>query len=313
MTSRAAQKPGSVRIGYRPPHELFQTVDVLAATVARAEALGIDRVCVGDHVSFRGGLGFDGLVQSTAVAMLSSRLTVQTAVYLLALRHPVPVARQVASLAALAPGRFVFGVGAGGDDRAEVELCGVDPTTRGRRMDEALSIVRALLAGDEVTFEGEFFRVDRGRIRPSPPVPVPIVVGGRSSAALARTARLGDGWLALWLSPERYAQSTAEVEEQAAAVGRTGVAWQHGLHAWCGIGPDRESARPLVAAAMEALYRVPFERFERWVPCGTPDDLATELAAYVDAGCRDINLIPVAADSDEAVEGVSAVRRLLNA
>ena len=87
--------------------------------VRAIEASGIDRVCVGDHVSFHGGRGFDGLVQATALAALSE-LEVQTAVYLLPLRHPVPVARQVNSLARSPPGRFLFGVGVGGEDPAEV-------------------------------------------------------------------------------------------------------------------------------------------------------------------------------------------------
>jgi alkanesulfonate monooxygenase SsuD/methylene tetrahydromethanopterin reductase-like flavin-dependent oxidoreductase (luciferase family) len=302
----------AVRVGFRPPHELFEDGGRLADTIHQAEALGIDRVCVGDHVSFRDGQGFDGLIQATAAAVLSSRLLVQTAVYLLPLRHPLPVARQVASLAGLAPGRFMFGVGVGGDDRAEVELCGVDPATRGRRMDEALCIVRPLLAGEEVTFDGEFFQIKGARIRPAPSAPVPIVVGGRSDSALRRAARLGDGWLALWVSPQRYADATAQVEEQAAAAGRAGVDWQHGLHAWCGLAATREQARPLVAAAMEDLYGVAFERFERWVPYGTAEDVAAALNPYLDAGCRDINLIPVAADQNEAVEGVAEVRRLLN-
>jgi alkanesulfonate monooxygenase SsuD/methylene tetrahydromethanopterin reductase-like flavin-dependent oxidoreductase (luciferase family) len=206
----------------------------------------------------------------------------------------------------------MFGVGVGGDDRAEVELCGVDPATRGRRMDEALSIVRCLLAGEEVTFDGEFFQIKGGRIRPAPSPPVQIVVGGRSESALRRAAGLGDGWLALWVSPERYADGTAKVEAQAAAAGRTGVSWQHGLHAWCGLAATREQARPLVAAAMEDLYGIAFERFERWVPYGTAQDVAAALTPYLDAGCRDINLIPVAADDDQAVEGVAEVRRLLN-
>jgi alkanesulfonate monooxygenase SsuD/methylene tetrahydromethanopterin reductase-like flavin-dependent oxidoreductase (luciferase family) len=275
------------------------------------ENLGIDRLCVGDHVSFHSGQGFDGLVQSTALAVLSRRLTIQTAVYLLALRHPVPVARQVASLARLAPGRFVFGVGLGGDDRREMEHCGVNPATRGRRMDEALAIVRALLAGEDVSVDGEFFRLKETRIRPAPDRPVPIVVGGRSDAAWRRTGRLGDGWLALWVSPERYAAGVAEVAKEADATGRGAVSWQHGLHAWCGLGPTRERARALVASAMENLYRVPFERFERWVPYGTAEDVATALQPYVDAGCHQVNLIPVAADLDEAAEGTVRVRDLL--
>lgn len=93
--------------------------------MAEIEAAGVDRLCVGDHIAFHGGRGFDGLVQATALATLSE-LEVQSAVYLLPLRHPVPVARQVHSLAQLSGGRFLFGVGVGGEDPAEVAMCGVD-------------------------------------------------------------------------------------------------------------------------------------------------------------------------------------------
>jgi alkanesulfonate monooxygenase SsuD/methylene tetrahydromethanopterin reductase-like flavin-dependent oxidoreductase (luciferase family) len=301
-----------VRLGIRPAHGLFEGgTDALRRMVARAEECGIDRVCVGDHVSFHGGRGFDGLVQATALAVLSTRLTVATAVYLLPLRHPVPVARQVASLAALAPGRFIFGVGIGGDDRAEVELCGVDPRTRGRRMDESLVIVRALLGGETVDFDGEFFSISATRILPTPSPPVTILVGGRSTAALRRAGVHADGWLGLWVSPERFRAATAEVEAFAAQRGRTAVHWQHGLQVWCGFGASHEEATGRVAAAMEELYRVPFSSFERYVPIGGPQEVAEALAAYVTAGCRDFNLIPAAASDDDAVEAVAEVRRLL--
>lgn len=282
----------------------------LRSGIAAIEASGIDRVCVGDHVSFHGGRGFDGLVQSTALAALSD-LEVQTAVYLLPLRHPVPVARQVNSLSQIAPGRFVFGVGVGGEDPAEVWLCGVDPKTRGRRMDESLTIVRALLAGETVSFDGEFFQIDEGCVLPAPPVAIPIVVGGRSAAALRRAGRLGDGWLALWTTPERFVDAVAEVESHASDAGRGEVSWRHGLQVWCGFGADKDTARAPLAKAMEALYKVPFEKFERYSPYGTPADVAAELLPFVQAGCRDINVIAAAASPEAATEAVAETRRLL--
>ena len=114
-----------------------QDARALRAAVARAESSGIDHLVVGDHVSFHRGRGYDGLLHAAALASLTETLTIETGVYLLGLRHPVPVARQVTSVAQLAPGRFVFGVGLGGEDRHELEVCGVDPTTRGRRLDES--------------------------------------------------------------------------------------------------------------------------------------------------------------------------------
>jgi len=209
-----------VTVGVRVPYDLQHDAARLQEFVACAEDAGLDRRCLGDHVTFKGGQGFDGLQNATAAAVLSNRIEVETAVYLLPLRHPVPVARQVASLAALAPGRFVFGVGVGGDDANEVRACGVDPATRGRRMNESLAILRGLLSGEAVTFTGDFFILDEVRVQPAPHLPVPIVVGGRSSAALRRTARYGDGWLGLWVSPRRYAQACAEIAREAQAASR---------------------------------------------------------------------------------------------
>ena len=300
-----------ITVGLRAPHELTGDAAELRDYAARAEAAGIDRLFTGDHVTFRGGHGFDGLLTATALAVTAPRLTVQTAVYLLPLRHPVPVARQVATLAGLAPGRLVFGVGLGGEDPAELRACGVDPATRGRRMDEALAVLRPLLAGAEVTVDGDFFRLDRVRILPAPRPPVPVVIGGRSDAALRRVGRFGDGWLALWVSPARYADATGLIGKYAAEAGRVVAEWRHGMHVWCGSGASPEAARPGLAAAMEGFYRVPFGKFERYCPCGTPEQIAAGLRPYVEAGCRSFNLIPVADSEEAAVGAVDAVRGLL--
>ena len=300
-----------ITVGIRVPHEQMEGGAAgLRTAVAQIAESGIDRVCVGDHVTFHGGTGFDGLVQAAALAALCD-LEVQTAVYLLPLRHPVPVARQVHSVSQLAPGRFVFGIGVGGEDPAEVWACGVDPATRGRRVNESLAIVRTLLAGERVTTRGRFFELDDVRIEPPLAAPVPIVVGGRSEAALRRAGRLGDGYLALWTSPERFQRSIATVEGHAADAGRVEVAWRHGLHLWCGFDDSPATARPRLAQAMERLYRTPFEKFERWAPYGPADVVADALTPFVDAGCRDFNLIPVAGSTDDAVASVAEVRRLL--
>src|SRR5207244_2578241 len=138
-----------VDIGIRVPHGIFgRGGEHVAAFVQEVEASTLDRIWTGDHVSFKGGKGYDGLLAAMALTVLTRRVAVQTAVYLLPLRHPLTVARQVASVAEAARGRFVFGIGVGGDDPLEVVNCGVDPATRGRRTDEALGLVRRLLAGD---------------------------------------------------------------------------------------------------------------------------------------------------------------------
>lgn len=276
-----------------------------------AEDADLDHVSVGDHVSFYVGLGFDGLLAASNVLACSDRLASNTGVYLLPLRHPVIVARQLADIAALAPGRFVFGVGLGGEDPHELEICGVDPRTRGRRMDECVHIVRELLSGKPVDVDGEFYSLDQAVIAPAPSVPIPIVVGGRSDAAIRRAGALGDGWFGIWVSARRYAQAVEQMQAAAADAGRTVDTWTNALNVWCGVGATHEEARPRVAVGMEAFYQLPFENFEKWSPAGTPEQIAEFLVPYVEAGCSIVNLIVQAGDQEEAVGAAGEIRRLV--
>ena len=198
----------AVAVGCSVPGRTEDLEEVGAALRAMADA-GLDHVMMGDHVSFRGGRGIDGLITAALYAALEPRLTCYLSVYLLPLRHPSTVARQLSTLASVAPGRLVFGVGVGGEDRHEVEICGIDPATRGRRMDECLEVLRGLLTGEPVTFRGAYIEVEEAQIVPPPPVPIPIVVGGRSNAAIRRAGRFGEGWLGIWCSTRRFAEAVS--------------------------------------------------------------------------------------------------------
>jgi alkanesulfonate monooxygenase SsuD/methylene tetrahydromethanopterin reductase-like flavin-dependent oxidoreductase (luciferase family) len=193
----------------------------------------------------------------------------------------------------------------------ELRACGVDPASRGRRMDEALAVLRPLLAGAEVTTHGDFFALDRVRIAPAPEPPVPVVIGGRSDAALRRVAAFGDGWLGLWVSPARYADAVGLISKYAADAGRQVPGWRHGMHVWCGMGASASTARAGLAAVMEGFYHAPFGKFERYCPCGSPEEIAASLRPYVDAGCRSFNMISVVDSEQAAIEGAAAVRTLL--
>jgi alkanesulfonate monooxygenase SsuD/methylene tetrahydromethanopterin reductase-like flavin-dependent oxidoreductase (luciferase family) len=301
----------SPRVGMFPPLDLLSWDPAMArAFLAGIGEAGIDHVCCGDHVSFVAGLGFDGLMQATALAALGPSLRISCGLYLLPLRHPVLVARQLADFERFAPGRLTFGVGIGGEDRHEVEICGVDPATRGARMDECLTVLRELLTGQAVTFHGRFFDLDEAMI--TPPAPgIPILVGGRSDAAVRRAGRHGDGWLGIWNSPRRFAAAVELAAGEAVRAGRPGPPARHAMQVWCGFADTREAARASLAPAMEAFYGLPFERFERYCPYGTADDVAGFLVPYVAAGCSEFNLIPQAPAADQAVAGVAAVRNLL--
>lgn len=302
----------SCLVGFATPNGLWRSsLEEKQATLTQLGEAGVDQMYMADHVSFRDGSGTDGFVEVAALSQLHPTMRIMISVYLLALRHPMPVARQLATLSTIAPGRFTLGVGVGGEDRHEIEVCGVDPRTRGRRTDEALAILRQLMTGEPVTSKGDFYDLDEAQIRPAIDPPTPIIVGGRSNAALTRTARFGDGWIGAWCSVRRFTEAVGIIEREAAGYGRGDVAWMHGYQPWVGVGPDRARARELVAAEMEAFYKVPFEAFEKYVPFGTAAEVATDLRRYVDVGCSLMNLKVVAESSEASIEAVAEIAAVL--
>jgi alkanesulfonate monooxygenase SsuD/methylene tetrahydromethanopterin reductase-like flavin-dependent oxidoreductase (luciferase family) len=296
------------------PRSVLDAASTVGRDVLRAMAdAGLDHVGASDHVSFHGGWGIDGIVQATALAAAEPRLDVAIGVYLLPLRHPVTVARQLSTFSQLTGAALEFGVGVGGEDPHEYHVTGVDPTTRGRRMTESLTIVRALINGDTVDFDGEFFQLEQARITPKPSN-ITVTVGGRADAALHRAGTLADGWISAWVSPERFAERRTVVERAATETGRDPSTLRFGFQPWVGFGVDAAAARAAVARPVEAMYRLPFDRFERYSPHGTPQQVADALRPYVERGVTSFN---VAAQSDDgwqrSVDGVAEVREILRA
>ncbi len=129
-----------------------------------------------------------------ALGMVTETLEFHTFVVKLAIRHPVLVAKQAASVAVLTNNRFGLGIGLSPWPE-DFRLCGVPWAGRGKRMDEMIAIIRGLLRGGYFEFHGEHFQIESVKMCPVPTRPVPLLVGGHSEAALSRAARLGDGWM----------------------------------------------------------------------------------------------------------------------
>lgn len=289
-----------------------RTPEATLNAAREAERVGIDGIAVGDHVSFF-GRGNDGLTTLTAIAAVTSTIQLKTCVYLLALRHPVPVALQVAQLDQLSLGRFVLGVGIGGEDRHEFEACGVDPRHRGARTDESIEILRRLWTEDDVSHDGRHFQIDRVSVNPRPIASVPIFIGGRSEAALRRAGRLGDGYTGIWQSPERFRELQTEVADHAVAADRDPGAIEFGMQFWTAMNRDTAIARAMVGGAMEGMYRTPFERFEKYTPYGKADEIAEFVLPYVEAGASHVNFIPAGDDTpEEGIEAAAAIREALH-
>ena len=260
----------------------------------KAEAAGVDGLFAGDHVTFY-GMGNDGLINLAAVAAVTERIQLMTSVYLLALRHPTPVALQCAMIDQLSLGRLILGVGIGGEDPNEWWACGVDPKTRARRTDESLAIMRSLWTQDETTFDGKYFKVEKVRMQPKPfrEEGVTVHVGGRSDAALRRTARFGDAWVSIWVSAKRMKEAREKIDELAAKEGRDPAKIGMGIQLWHAVDDDREQAKTRLARRMEGVYKIPCERFERYSPYGRAEDIAEFLGPYIEAGCTHLNLLSV--------------------
>jgi len=198
---------------------------------AAAEEAGFDSVAVSDHVVYPARLESrypytpDGVplfspdedwpdpwVAVGAMSAVTTRLRFLTNVYVLPLRNPFVVAKAVGTAAYLSRGRVGLGIGAGWMAE-EFELMGQPFARRGKRMDEMVEVVRTLWNGGMVEHHGEFYDFDPVEMRPAPPAPVPIYVGGHSEIAMRRAATLGDGWLGMYYSVEELEQHCRTVEQ----------------------------------------------------------------------------------------------------
>jgi probable F420-dependent oxidoreductase len=135
-------------------------------------------------------------------------------------RHPVLVAKQLASLAALAPGRVLPAFGLQPALPAERALFPVPAGQRGAVFDEALELLRLMLTTPEVSFHGRFYSVDGASVAPLPARPLDIWLGGSAPGGLRRVGRLADGWLGSFLTPAEAGDAVATIKAAAAEAGR---------------------------------------------------------------------------------------------
>src|SRR3990172_5100603 len=150
-----------------------------------AEALGIDSLWVIDRIVAK-GVFLEPMTVMAAVAARTRRLKFGPSVLALALRNPVLLAKEIATVDFLSGGRILPAVGLGLDDPVEAEALGVGPGERARRTDEAIEVMRRLWTEDEVTYEGRYYRLHGVTVQPKPvQKPCPSIwIGGTSEAAL---------------------------------------------------------------------------------------------------------------------------------
>lgn len=242
------------------------------------EEIGYDHIDIFDHVvmgyptaerpagPYAAGMPIlEALVALSYMAAVTSRVTLGTEVLVLPQREPTLVAKQVSTLDTLSGGRMRLGIGVGWQ-AAEYAALGEDFHTRGRRMDEAIQLLRTYWGEPQVTFTGTYYRADAMGMEPKPPqgARLPLWIGGHSEAAYRRVGRLGDGWLAGGLTDAEAARRAIDtIQQHAAAAGRDPAAI--GLQAMV-APPPRDAAdkrfytdHDRVVARVAALQQMGFQ------------------------------------------------------
>lgn len=194
-----------------PQYGRAAAADSIARAARQAEELGFDDVWVSDHqvvpsdASYPPPYLFEPLITLTWAAAATRTVGLGTSVLILPQHAAVAVANTVASLDALAGGRFTLGVGAGWLQGEFVAL-GASFEDRGARMDEALDVLRSCWQSDPVSFHGRFHQLDSVRLLPKPAAPIPIWVGGHGERSYRRAVEKGDGYHGLGKTPEEMAE-----------------------------------------------------------------------------------------------------------
>ncbi len=263
----------------------------LAAAAAGAEAAGAAGVWACDHLFWHTPV-VECLTALAIAAAATERCAVGSSVLQLPLRDATVVAKQASSLQQLSAGRAVLGLGVGSHP-GEYAAAGHDFAARGRRLDDQVAELRRLWAADPVPDGPSLDDSDRGRYRQRPAGEgPPIWFGGSSTAALERTARQGDGWMPLFLDPDQYTATRADLARRCETVGRDPDGVVPALVVFVSLaaggadGEDEAMARG--TGWMSSLYRLPPRAFARHLVAGTARRCAERLAQWFAAGAAHV-------------------------
>jgi len=274
----------------------------------QVEGLGYDLLFHGDHL-FMYNPNPDALVVLSHMAACTKRVVLGTGVLLPALREPAVMAKQIATLDYLSEGRFVLGVGVGGEVEQEWNAMQVPRETRGARTDEYLALMKALWSGDVIDHQGRFRSVCgvRGTPAPSQAGGPPVWVGGRGDASLRRAAR-HQGWFPYAMSPRRVREGVATLT---AMMGSIPEDFRTAYVLVAYVDDDEMRAREMAGRVLGKRYAQDFDKLLGPIcAIGTPAQVATRVAEYRDAGAQDIIIVPQA-PAEEYPQQVERLARVL--
>ncbi|HKM39366.1 MAG TPA: LLM class flavin-dependent oxidoreductase [bacterium] len=292
-----------------------------------AEKLGYDSVWGNDHISTQHYVRaefdcapnyYEPLLTLCAIAENTVSLKVATALLVVPFRHPVMIAKELATLDHLSNGRLIVGVGIGAYREEFEAMMGRKATAinRGQMLDESLNVLSSIFEGESVSHRGQYFDINEVQSYPKPiQNPFPFYIGGNSPKGWERTARFGQGWIPAVLTPDEIRLGVAKIHQYCAKQGRDPKNLEIAPQLSVSIGKTREEAmdkfcRSQLFQHMESLKKSTLRdqdtsRYEDRNLIGTADDIRLQINAYLEAGVTTFSALLFAVDTiDEMLESM---------
>ena len=264
--------------------------------VDMCEAGGVDSMWQTDRLLSREPI-LECMAAMGALAGRTRRIKFGMNVVSLALRDPVLVAKQCATIDVLSEGRLLPAFGIGSPRAPEWGALHVDTRTRGRKTDEGLEIISRLWREDSVDFTGEHYRLTGATISPKPVQPdLPMWIGGGSEAAIRRTARVGTGWQGGPETPGEAARIVAAIRAATVEAGRSIDDDHYGASFPFYFGT---AAAPPLLKAMEAYTKRTGNPAAAYFAVGDAGVIVERIAEYIGAGISKFILRPVGSSGEE--------------
>jgi alkanesulfonate monooxygenase SsuD/methylene tetrahydromethanopterin reductase-like flavin-dependent oxidoreductase (luciferase family) len=275
--------------------EAAESFAQLWSDAAQAEELGFDHIWLGDSVTVLDKARGDCLTTMAALAARTRTIRIGAVPMLPALRNPVLLAHALATLDVISQGRIILGVSVGPVRdyiQRQFAACGVPPQEKAGRLRECVEVMRRLWSETTIDYEGRYYRLKDVGILPHPAQKpgIPIwIAADRHENGFRRVGRLGDGWVTLAATVDRFVSARRKIQQYAQEYGRAGQCALSALYATFNIQSDAERARTEGWQWMESFFDQPKEKLSHhFAIFGTPDECVNLLKGYVSAGLTTI-------------------------
>jgi alkanesulfonate monooxygenase SsuD/methylene tetrahydromethanopterin reductase-like flavin-dependent oxidoreductase (luciferase family) len=275
--------------------EAAKSFEHLWADAAQAEELGFDHIWLGDSVTVLDKARGDCLTTMAALAARTNRIRIGEVPMLPALRNPVLLAHALATLDVISKGRIILAVSVGPVRdyiQRQFAACGVPPQEKAGRLRESIEIMRRLWSETTISYDGRYYKLNDVGILPHPAQTegIPIwIAADRNENGFKRVARLGDGWVTLAPTLERFTTARHAIDRYVQEYGRAGKCPVSALYATFNIQTDATRAKDEGWQWMEGFFDQPREKLgHHFTIFGTPEECVCLLRGYAEAGLATI-------------------------